>query len=615
MADRDSSGLIEALKASTRDTRLAGTVPDPIAEDVLKSRSVNALDAELASQGLRDLRPLGGGASSVVLDGGDKVVRIGIGEDAPRPNLPEVLQAERHGTVGNLRFEVLPKAETKGISEADVKELQASLKARGYEWDDAAADNAGRVNGRLVVTDPGGVTPAKATDLAMESAYRRVERDALERTEAQEQPRAVILGGQAGSGKSELAAQASREFKQRGGAVIIDADRMREENPRYKQLSRDDPQNAADRTHREAGAWSMRLTTTAIENRRNLVVDGTMRDPDSIRVLASRLKSNGYKVEARVMAVDPEVSMARARLRFEEQVAERGTGRFVNQGQHDRAYAAIPDSVRALEAEKRVDRMTVYDANHRPIYENSLEQGEWQRPPQAARALERERGREWSHAQRRDYVATMDDIATLSRQRTQQPDPAIEGKLENARQDLARIEQTPAYQRADAFDRLPKGEALARHPELDGAYAQLRDLRQQTAGASQDHREQAYFQLRAELSEQLHRGEIPKGSVTTAESERVIEMAAVERGVRSIRDQSDLQRDVRGEVVAESSQHVLVKMSGNVGIRVEKTSLDREPQVGERVTIQYGREQSKVYEQGQEPARDQARESSREFVH
>ena len=79
----------------------------------------------------------------------------------------------------------------------------------------------------------------------METAYKGVERDALAETQAQDKPKAILLGGQPGSGKSVLAAEAARELRDQGGAVVIDADRMREENPRYKQLSRDDPQHAA----------------------------------------------------------------------------------------------------------------------------------------------------------------------------------------------------------------------------------------------------------------------------------------------------------------------------------------------------------------------------------
>lgn len=550
---------------------------------------------------------------------------------------------------------------------------------------------------------------------AMESAYKDVERDALARTTPQEHPKAILLGGQPGAGKSALAAEAVRELRASGGAVVIDADRMREENPRYKQLSKEDPQNAADRTQKEAGEWATRLTMAAVENRRNLVVDGTMRSPENIRDLAVRLKENGYEVEARVLAVNPETSMTRARLRFEEQVAERGTGRFVNKEQHDNAYAGMVESVRALERDKLTDSVRVYDANQRQIYENRQERGDWQKKADAVRVLEQERTRPWTHAERRDYVTALEDINALAKQRegvrdnvtytvgtvakndpkeysnvheaarafrdakaedqpyvirterqpngresastpgqttytekdghreyskwiggndealkrayaeAQRPEhergirPALAdrdelaAKLDAARHDLARFEQSTTYQRAQAFDQLTKREALERHPELDGAYKQLHDIKQSwTPQTSQDQRETSYFTARAELSEQLHRGHIPQGNVTLDESRRVIDMAANYRGLM-VRDAQELKQDVKGEVVATSSHHALVKMSDMVAVRYEKGSLDRDVQVGEKLTIRHGNEKSQVYEQGKEPVRENARDMGRDM--
>ncbi len=252
---------------------------------------------------------------------------------------------------------------------------------------------------------------------AMENAYKNVEREALARTTAQENPKAVLLGGQPGSGKSVLSAKVAQELRVSGGAVVIDADRMRAENPHYKRLSHADPQNAADRTQKEAGAWANRLTLVAIENRRNLVVDGTMRSPENIRGLAARLKEHGYGVEAHVMAVNPETSVNRARLRFEQQVVECGAGRFVNKEQHDNAYTGMVESVRALERDKLVDSVRIYDANHRQIYENSQERGEWKKTAAATEALEQERGRAWTPTERRDYISVLDNIHALTRQR------------------------------------------------------------------------------------------------------------------------------------------------------------------------------------------------------
>jgi hypothetical protein len=202
----------------------------------------------------------------------------------------------------------------------------------------------------------------------------------------------------------------------------------------------------------------------------------------------------------------------------------------------------------------------------------------------------------------------------MAKHRSQERDLVTETKLARARNDLSRFEQTPAYQRAEAFDHLSQREALAKHPELDGAYARLREVRQQLrADMSQDERERLYFNARATISEELHRGGIPAGSVTRVESEKVIGMAAAERGIKSVRDAAELQRDVRGEVVAASSQHVLVKLSDQVGVRFEKANLADQVKPGDRVAIHYGREQSHVYEQGHEPAKDATREPGREM--
>ena len=160
------------------------------------------------------------------------------------------------------------------------------------------------------------------------------------------------------------------ELVSRGGSVTIDPDAIRKNIPAYAALSRSDPQHAADRTQAEARTWTSNLLKAAVDGKRNLVIDGTMRNPVYVRELSAHLKEQGYTVEARVIAVSPELSMARARLRFEKNVAMRGAGRFVNPQQHDQAYAGLAQSVRALEQGKLVDSVRVYDGSQQEIYVN-----------------------------------------------------------------------------------------------------------------------------------------------------------------------------------------------------------------------------------------------------
>ncbi|HYD60555.1 MAG TPA: hypothetical protein VEC35_09385 [Noviherbaspirillum sp.] len=150
------TGLQAALLAATRETRW-GPVSDPIAEDILKAASFDALDKALHERGFRDLKPLAGGAFNYVLDAGDKVVRVGFGPLLQRPDIPEILQPLDAGVAGNLRFEILPKVDTESITQNDVETVTAALAARGYAWGDAGTDNIGRYRGALIVFDPDGV--------------------------------------------------------------------------------------------------------------------------------------------------------------------------------------------------------------------------------------------------------------------------------------------------------------------------------------------------------------------------------------------------------------------------------------------------------------------------
>lgn len=190
-----------------------------------------------------------------------------------------------------------------------------------------------------------------------------------------------------------------------------------------------------------------------------------------------------------------------------------------------------------------------------------------------------------------------------------------QGHENRASNEGARSDQSLAAQRADAFDQLPQSEALSKHPELDGAYAQLREAKEEIGKnmTAPDERAAAYEGAKGEVSESIRRGEIPTGPVTREESEKVIDMAAAERGIKSVRDSDELQRDVKGEVVAVSSQHALVKLSDDVAVRFEKSSLDADVSGGDKVSIQYNQDKNIVHEQGKEPGADMAKEAARDM--
>lgn len=473
-------------------------------------------------------------------------------------------------------------------------------------------------------------------DSVMERAYARVEREAFDGSREQAAPRAILLGGQPGTGKTALARLAVDGFGEHGGAVLIDADRMRENVPGYSRLLREDPQHAADLTHAEAGRWSARLTRAASDAHRNLVIDGTMRSPDNLRTLVRRLKERGYSLEVRGVAMPADVSLTRAQLRTEREIATTGVGRVVNPAQHAEAYAGMLETVALLEREKVVDRVLILDRQHREIYRNELHDGEWHSAPAAAESIMRERGRPMTVDEIADHAGRLDetlallsargaparDIADVAQRREHvdgingisgiqraaalpasgREQPETHQAL-NVEVDLARaprghtVDHTRDAERGRAFDTLGRDQALALFPELDAAYHHL-DTRASLTIVPHVEIE------RANLSAQIHRGQLPEADVPEDVSRHAIGLAGEHHNL-IVRDAQQLERHYRGEVLANSTHYSLVKIGQTVGIVYPRERLSRDIEVGEQVAIQYSADRAlhQVRERDGQPER------------
>ena len=250
-----------------------------------------------------------------------------------------------------------------------------------------------------------------------ERIYQKFKRRALKSTSAQKHPRAILLGGQPGSGKSYLREIVRKEFFDNGGTVVIDPDILREKDSLFIEQSRTDPIHAGDRSHEQASTLAKRLTATMVSERRNLVIDGTMGNPESVRKKIHLLRQHGYAIDVHVMAVNPKLSKVRADLRFEKQVAEKERGRFVPESVHDAAYEGLSRSVDMMEQECLVDSMHIHDSDRQRIYENRLIDGNWQKGPAAMSTLIAERTREQTPEELQKLLSNQEDLNHLAKRR------------------------------------------------------------------------------------------------------------------------------------------------------------------------------------------------------
>lgn len=206
-------------------------------------------------------------------------------------------------------------------------------------------------------------------------------------------PVAVINAGQSGSGKAGLTQKSKEEFGQ-AGAVVFDVDEHRDVYPNAERIKQNDPAHFSDITHEFASKVAIAVTDEAIKNRQNVIFDRTSNKIRSIERIDSQLRQidNPYRVEMKVMGTDFETSKMRVHLRYEQQGGA-GFGRYVREDVQREIYDGIADVIKRVEERKLVDKITIYNKNLKPVYENELVNGEWKKQPNGYQALIEERAK------------------------------------------------------------------------------------------------------------------------------------------------------------------------------------------------------------------------------
>lgn len=182
---------------------------------------------------------------------------------------------------------------------------------------------------------------------------------AFSRFHRQERPRAMLLAGQPGAGKTRLSSLAVSLMD--GDAAFINADDYRRYHPSYRALYARYGSDYVTLTGAFSGAVTERLIQRLSDGRLNLVVEGTGRTVDVPRRTAELLTAKGYVVELGVIAARPEVSLCSTLLRF-YQMNEGGTiPRSTAVTAHDEIVAALPGNLDTLTSLPCISRLRIWD--------------------------------------------------------------------------------------------------------------------------------------------------------------------------------------------------------------------------------------------------------------
>ncbi len=190
-----------------------------------------------------------------------------------------------------------------------------------------------------------------------------------------ENPTCIILGGQPGSGKTELEKIAFKNLKY--NSIICNVDNLKEFHPKSFEIKKRYPDYFTEITSKYAHNWNLALRNHCIQNNLNFILETTLNSGNNINSIINNLKRNNYRVDIYLISVPQEVSKISCFLRYEETLNLSIPSRKVSSKAHDERFNQIPKAIQEIELEKKYDHIflygrTIMDLNIREENSNSV---------------------------------------------------------------------------------------------------------------------------------------------------------------------------------------------------------------------------------------------------
>ncbi len=244
------------------------------------------------------------------------------------------------------------------------------------------------------------LTDSEVKDIA--SAYVA---ERQEKSHSREHPAIILVGGQPGAGKSRASTTVKAELAMQGGYLHVDADRMRE------RIRVGDSKPTSEQTQADAGRLVAALRDQAILGQRDIVEEGTFRNPDGAGKFVQGLQERGYKVELFAVATSREESLLGIYQRHELQHAAGGANpRFVSEKYHDEAMQGFESTLARTAAQ--LDRLRVADRSGAVLYDSAAQTNKQSNALEALAA-----GRKLTDAKLAEVTKAWGAVEAVARQR------------------------------------------------------------------------------------------------------------------------------------------------------------------------------------------------------
>lgn len=189
----------------------------------------------------------------------------------------------------------------------------------------------------------------------------------------QEKPIAVFIVGQPGAGKSTII----NSLENKDQFIFIDADQYRNLYDDVNNLKNKDIYEYLNQSGKVSGKTVEYLIDDFSNQKYNLLIEGTLRNPDVPVHTAELLNNKGYTSNMNVMAVKPEeskLSTIDRYLTLEEQkinIDKDTLARPVDPKIHDTIAKNLPENLKKVAESNQFNTMSIYTRNDGKIFEQT----------------------------------------------------------------------------------------------------------------------------------------------------------------------------------------------------------------------------------------------------
>jgi len=178
-------------------------------------------------------------------------------------------------------------------------------------------------------------------------------------------PKAYILGGQAGAGKTTLQDIVRQKEP---NTVVINGDAYRERHPNYDAIFEKYGADAADHTQSFSNAVTNALIEKLSADSYNLIVEGTCRRAEVPLKTCKDFKEKGYEVELMIICCEKETAWQSTLDRYDMMKQQGKVPRAVSRDKFDEMVNALADNVDSLYKTGEFDEITLYDRQEKELY-------------------------------------------------------------------------------------------------------------------------------------------------------------------------------------------------------------------------------------------------------